>query len=109
VLGEDVLDGNHIVISIELKDSPSSLPTHALVDCGAIRYAFVDEEFACDHNLPLYKLKNPCSLEVIDGGLVESRNITYLTKIEININNHKETIPMFIIKLGHYPIVLGLP
>jgi len=109
VLGEDVLDGNHIVISVELKDGPSSLPTHALVDCGATGYAFVDEEFARDHNLPLHKLKNPRSLEVIDGRPVESGNITHLMKIEMNINNHREIIPIFITKLGHYPIVLGLP
>ena len=109
VLSEDVLDGNHKVISVELKDGPSSLPTHALVDCGATGYAFVDEEFARDHNLPLFKLKQPRSLEVIDGRPVESGMITHLIKVEMNINNHREIIPIFITKLGHYPIVLGLP
>ena len=108
VPGEDVLDGNHIVISVELKDGLSLL-THVLVDCGTTGYVFVDEEFARDHNLPLFKLKQPCSLEVIDGQPVESGMITHLTKVEMNINNHKEIIPIFITKVGHYPIVLGLP
>jgi len=108
VLGEDVLDRNHIVISVELKDG-LSLPTHVLVDCGVTEYAFADEEFARDHNLPLFKLKQLRFLEVIDGWSVESGMITHLTKVEMNINNYKEIIPMFIIKLGHYPIVLGLP
>jgi hypothetical protein len=27
----------------------------------------------------------------------------------MNIQDHKERIPMFITKLGHYPIVLGIP
>jgi len=107
VLEEDRMDGNHIVISVELNDG-ILLPTYALVDCGATGYAFVDEEFARDHNLPLFKLKQPCSLEVIDGRPVESGMITYLTKVEMNINNHREIIPMFITKLGHYSLVLGL-
>ena len=108
VLGEDGLDGNHIVISVELKDG-LSLPTHALVACGVTGYAFVDEEFAPDHNLPLFKLKQPGSLEVIDGWPVESGMITDLTKVEMNISNYKEIILMFITKLSHYLIVLGLP
>jgi len=57
----------------------------------------------------LFKLKEPRSLEVIDGRPVESGTITHLTKVSVNINGHKEELPMFITKLGHYPIVLGLP
>jgi len=109
VLEEELLDGNHIVISMELNDEISCLPTHALVDSGATGYAFADEEFVRDHNLPMFKLKNPRSLEVIDGRPVESGAITHITKISANINGHKEELPMFITKLGHYPIVLGLP
>ena len=109
MLEEELLDGNHIVISMELNDEISCLPTHALVDSGATGYAFADEEFVRDHNLPMFKLKNPRSLEVIDGRPVESGAITHITKISANINGHKEELPMFITKLGHYPIVLGLP
>jgi predicted aspartyl protease len=105
---EGFLDGSYIVISGELNDV-SKILTHALVDCGATGYAFADEEFVRDHNLPLYKLSQPRSLEVIDGRPVESGVITHLTKLPMNINGHKEEIPMFITQLGHYPIVLGLP
>jgi len=45
LLEEELLDGNHIVISVELNNGVSCLPTHALVDCGATGYAFADEEF----------------------------------------------------------------
>jgi len=104
-----LLEGNHIVISLELNDGVSYLPTHALVDCGATGYAFADEEYVRDHNLPLFKLKQPRSLDVIDGRPVESGAITYITKVIANINGHKEELSMFITKLGHYPIILGLP
>jgi len=101
------LDAN-VLISVELNDV-SNIPTHALVDSGATGYAFADEEFVRDHNLPLYNHKQPRSLEAIDGRPVESGIITHLTKVTMNINNHKEEIPMFITILGHYLIVLGLP
>jgi len=109
VLEEELLDGTHIVISVELNDRISLIPTHALVDCGATGYAFADEEFVRDHNLPLYKLTTLRTLEVIDGCPIESGIITHLTKLSMNINGHKEQILMFITKLRHYPLVLGLP
>ena len=108
ILEEDRIDENHIVISVELNDEVSLLPTHVLVDCGTTGYTFVDKEFARDHNLPLFKLKQPRCLKLIDGRPVESGNITHLTKIEMNINKDREIIPIFINKLGHYPIILAL-
>ena len=60
-----------IVISVELNDGISQIPTHALVDCGATGYACADEEFVRDHNLPLYKVTKPRTLEVIDGRPIE--------------------------------------
>ena len=110
-IDEELLDGNHIVISTQIKDDSSNtnITTHALVDCGATGYAFVDEEFASDQNFPLFKIKKPCCLEVIDGRPIESGLITYMTKLNMTIAGHKEIIPLFVTKLGHYPIVLGLP
>ena len=52
---EESLDENHIVISIQIQEESSLISTHALVDCGATRFAFIDEEFAHDHNFPLFK------------------------------------------------------
>lgn len=109
MLEEECLDGSHIVISVKLNDFTSVIPTHALVDCGATGYAFVDEEFARNHNLPMFKLNNPRLLEVIDGRPIESGTITHYVKTQMSINGHKEQVAMFITKLGHYPIVLGIP
>ena len=74
---EELLDGNYIVISTQFKK------THALVDCGATGYAFVDEEFARDQNFPLFKLKKPHCREVIDGRPIESGLITHITKLRM--------------------------
>ena len=43
---EASLDENHIVISTQIQDESSLISTHALVDCGATGFAFIDQEFA---------------------------------------------------------------
>ena len=106
---EESLDGNHIVISTQIQDESSLISTHAFVDCGVTGFTFIDEKFACDHNFPLFKLKKPCCLEVIDGRPIESGLITPITKLRMTIAGHQEKIPLFVTKLGHYSIVLGLP
>ena len=109
MLEEELLDGCHIVVSVKLDDKSNKFfSSYTLVDCNATGYALIDEEFMRDHNLPLYKLKTPHLLEVIDGRPIESGLITYLTWVQMSIDGYQEDIPMFMTKLGHYPIVLGL-
>ena len=103
------MDGSHFVVTAELSFDDAQIPTHALVDCGATGYAFIDEDFARQQNIPLTKLKTPRTLEVIDGRPVESGEVTYIAKTHMRIGTHHEEILMFVTKLGHYPVVLGLP
>ena len=111
VLEEELLEGSHVVILVELNDTNglTSLHTHVLMDSGATGYAFIDVEYPHDHHLPLYKLKQPLDLEIIDSSPVEFGDITHLTKVTMNIKDHMENITIFVMKLGHYTIVLGLP
>lgn len=104
-----MLDRDHIVIAIKLNKDSFYLSSHALLDCGATGYAFMDEEFAQKYKFPLFKLKTPRTLEVIDGRPIASGIITHITKVPLDINGHREDAPMFITKLGHYLVVLGLP
>jgi len=48
-------------------------------------------------------------VEVIDGIPIESGDITHIAKVGMMIQDHREQLPMFVTKLGHYPIVLGIP
>jgi len=47
-------------------------------------------------------------VEVIDGRPIESGDITHIAKVGMKIQEQKEQLHMFITKLGHYPIVLGI-
>ena len=104
-----MLVGNHIIITTQFKNNSSSINTHTLIDCGATGYTFVDQEFAHDHDLPLYKLKKSRYLEVINGRPIESSLITHMTKLHMVIAGHINLILLFVTKLGYYPIILGLP
>ena len=45
-LKEEKLKGNHVIVSCTInRNSPYTISTHALIDCRAIGYAFVDDEF----------------------------------------------------------------
>ena len=103
------MEGKHFVVSCSLTIGNKIIHTHALIDCGATGISFVDKDFAHHHQLPLKTLKTPRSLEVIDGRPVSSGDITQLTNIPFSIQEHHEQLPMFVTKLGHYPIVLGIP
>ena len=92
-LKEEELEGNHLVISCTInKNSSNNVPIHALIDCGATGYAFVDDEFAHYHSLPRYRLKTERELGVIDGRPIKSGNITHMTKISLSFNGHEERL-----------------
>jgi predicted aspartyl protease len=64
---EGSMDGKHLVMMCTLSLNGKEIPTHALIDYGAMGYAFIDQDFANRHELPLCPLKTPHALEVIDG------------------------------------------
>ena len=106
---ENKLDGHHLIVKCKLVDSHRKLDSHALIDCGASGFSFVDRDIVRQYNLPLTLLKNPRRLEVIDGRPIDSGDITHIVKIGLNINGHFENLSAYVTKLGHYPLVLGIP
>jgi hypothetical protein len=106
---EGSMEGEHLVITCILTVNNQEIPTHALIDCGATGIAFVDQDIVRQHQIPLQELKEKTQLEVINGRPIESGDITHIAKVGINIQDHKEQLPMLVTKLGHYPIVLGIP
>ena len=99
------MDGIHMIVTCSLYHNSNVIKSHALIDCGATRYAFIDEDFARHNNFPLHHLHTTRTLYVIDGRPSSSGAITHITKIRLQIREHQEDIPMFVTKLGQYPIV----
>ena len=68
-----------------LHDNKNSFKSYTLIDTGATGYAFIDDRFARRNNFPLFKLKRPQGLTVIDGRPESSGTITHITRIKLNI------------------------
>ena len=108
-LSNVAMEGKHLVVLCNLSFGDKTIASHALIDCGATGISFVDEDFARHHQLPLTPLKQPRALEVIDSRPISSGDITHAANVTLSIHEHREELPMFVTKLGHYPIVLGIP
>jgi len=106
---ENGVQANHLVMACTIVDNHNEIRSHALIDSGATGYAFIDKAFAEPHNFPLFELKEPQPLTVIDGRPVSSGAITHITKIGLSINNHHEMIPAFVTTLGGYHLTLRIP
>jgi len=106
---ENGVEANHLVMACTIVDNHNEIRSHTLIDSGATGYAFIDKAFAKCNNFPLFELKEPRPLTVIEGGPVSSGAITYITKIGLSINNHHEMIPAFDTTLGGYHLTLGIP
>jgi hypothetical protein len=64
---ENKMEGNHLTVTATLRDGETSVQTLSLIDSGATGFTFIDENFARQHNFPLYRLQTPRDLEVVDG------------------------------------------
>jgi len=60
------LEGEHLFVAATLRNGDHSIQTPAMIDTGATNFAFIDENFVCQHKFPRYRLNPPRDLEVID-------------------------------------------
>jgi hypothetical protein len=103
------MDGNHLIILCTLSNCNTKIDTHALVDSGCTGLSFMNEAFAHQHNFPCYQLKNPKTVEVIDGCPISSGDITEYVEVQCTIGDHHKTLTAYRTFLGHYPLILGIP
>jgi hypothetical protein len=103
------MEAKHLVITCTLTVNNQEIPTHALIDCAATGIAFMDQDFSRHYQIPLQELKEKKEVEVINRRLIQSGDITNITKVGMTVQDHMEQLPICIRKLGHYPIVLGIP
>jgi hypothetical protein len=103
------MEGKHLVITCTLTVKCQEIPTHPLINYGATGIALMNQDFARNHQLVLQELNEKKQVEVIDGRPIESGDITHIAKVGMEVQGHGEQLLMFLTKLGHYPIVCGIP
>jgi len=105
---EGSLEGKHLVITCTLTVNNQEIPTNMLIECGAIGVAFMDQDFTRDHQILLHKITEKTLVKVIDRRPSEGGDIAQISIVGMTIHDHKKQLPIFVTKLGHYPIVLGM-
>ena len=106
---EESLKGDHLILSCTLFNDNDTINAYFMIDCGASEKAFIDFSFAQFHKIPLLLLYQPCTVTVVDGYVISSEIITHFVRVPLVIDNHIEITDMFVIKLGHYSVILGIP
>ena len=100
----------HLILDVQLLVGTTIIRTYAMLDSGAMS-SFVDQTFVQNHKkllCPRAKEK-PFEVVAVDGRPIESGTINKEVEIELLIGKHSETIILDVTKLGHYPIILGIP
>ena len=106
---KESLKGDYLVLSCTLSNGNDTINAYSMIDCDAFRKAFIDFFFAQFHKIPLLPLHQPCTVTVVDGRVTSSEVITHFVRVPLVIDNHIEITDMFITKLSHYPVILGIP
>ena len=97
---------DHLVISCTIVDNENEILSYTMIDNDATKFVFIDENYARCKSLLLHKLKKPRDLEVFDGRLMMSDDITHIAKAQLKIGQHTKVLPLFVIKLEHYSMIL---
>jgi hypothetical protein len=106
---EESMHRHYLIVMCTLSLNTKEIPTNALIDCGATVYAFIDQEFANLHELPLCPLKICHALQVIDGQKISSYDIRHIVEAHLSIHEYCPRLPLFVTKSGLYPMLLGIP
>ncbi|KAI7137118.1 hypothetical protein KC316_g16709, partial [Hortaea werneckii] len=87
-----------------------SAEVYSLLDTGCEGYAFMDAAWAKSHNLPILPLRQPFKLYGFADEDDEAWTIRHYTRCNLKTGDHIEKgVPLFLTRLAHYPIVLGMP
>jgi hypothetical protein len=106
IVDQNEIDGNYLIITYTFHDQKNVIKSHALIDCCATSYTFIDKDYSYHHHLPLHLLKSPRNLTIIDGRSITSGAIIQIVQTCFTIHTYQEDILLFVTKLWHYRIVL---
>jgi hypothetical protein len=107
---EETQRSDLMVLPATLHVEGRSIPTYAMADTGCEPRSLIDEGWARENDLTLKPLKRPWRLRVADGNESIHGRVTHYAEVALRIHDHKEEKSrLYATRLGHYPIILGLP
>ena len=106
---KESLKDNYLILLCTLFNSNDTINAYSMIDCDAFRKAFINFFFVQFHKILLLLLHQLCTVTVVDDHVTSSEIITHFVRVSLVIDNHIEITDMFITKLSHYLIILGIP
>ena len=98
-----------IILPIQLGIGKKTLSTYAMTDSSAKGKGFIDKSWADSHELLLKKLNRLFGILMFDGNLSKKGRVTYYVETKMQVEDHEETIRLYVTQLAHYPVILGMP
>jgi len=103
-----LMEANNVVVICTLTSNNQHITTHALINCSAIGIGFMDQACTCHDQIPSKQLREKWQVDIINRSCIEIGDNTHITKVGMEIQDHNEQLPMFVITLGYYSIVPGI-
>ncbi|XP_037691167.1 retrotransposon-like protein 1 [Choloepus didactylus] len=102
------IDRAHIFLLVMIRVNPyHSIAVRALVDSGASGN-FMDERFAQEHYVALYRRPYPQAAWTVDGSLIGSGPVWLYTEPLVCIHqNHQESLEFNIVPSPNFSVILG--
>ena len=105
---KELLKDDHLILLCILFNDNDTINAYFMIDCDASEKAFIDFSFVQFHKILLLSLHQFCTVTVVDGRVTSSKIITHFVYVPLIIDNHIEITDMFVTKLSHYLIILGI-
>ena len=92
---------NHIIFSCILRRQQSKIKILIFANNGVSVYVFIDKKFTQFYEFFLHFFKFFKRVRGFDNQFALIENITHVTEIIMNLNDHVKTLFMYVTKLQH--------
>jgi len=101
-------DNDHIMVKIQLHSGKESVTINAIIDSGATE-DFNDREVCNKYRIKMIKAKNQREIYLADGKPSAMGPITHMTKVTMDIGNHRELATFQVANLQNHEVILEMP
>jgi len=101
-------DNQHIMVKIQLHGEKELVTINAMIDSGATE-DFIDREVCNKNGIKMIKAKCPREIYLADGKPSAMGPVTHMTKVPMDISNHREMANFQVANLQNHEVILAMP
>ena len=101
-------ENDYIMVKVHLHGEKETVTINAMFDSGATE-EFINQEVCNKHRIMMIKAKNSREIYLADGKPSGMGPVTYMTKVPMDINSHRELATFQVANLQNHEVILGMP